>query len=177
MTSKSFMGPTGGLGASLVIWAEVTGAHNRAVVPQPLREPPAKISRAASRPEFSVYIHTYIHTLPSVLLLPTHPAHRTQPTPLADEPCRTAQCAPHPAPPVLSSPRILWSSRRAGVPPRTPPSLVCVHTWKYLMCPAIGGGYQSCFQSQAKTTAKGMITEKPTNRPYHGSLRPNLGRA
>jgi hypothetical protein len=114
---------------------------------------------------FVQYIHSYIHALKlcmyislqaRALLLPAHPAHRTQPTPLADEPCRTAQCAPHPAPAVLSSPRIPYSRRRAGVPPRTPPSLVCVHTWNYLMCPAIGGGCQSRFQfwSQRGTTPR-----------------------
>eukprot|EP01049_Picozoa_sp_SAG25_P015250 SAG25_NODE_3027_length_1262_cov_1.199484_1_plen_55_part_10 len=28
------------------------------------------------------------------------------------------------------------------------------------MCPAIGGGCQSCFQSQAKTTAKGAVGQQ-----------------
>jgi hypothetical protein len=46
------------------------------------------------------------------------------PTAIPDEPSRTAQCVPHPPPAVISSPRIPWSRRGAGVPPHTPPSLV-----------------------------------------------------
>ena len=69
----------------------------------------------------------------------------TEPAALPDETCCTARCAPHPASAILSSPRIPWSRWGAGVPPRTPPSVVCVHTWNTLCAQLLVAGANRVF--------------------------------
>ena len=78
-------------------------------------------------------------------------AQPTEPAALPDETCCTARCAPHPASAVLSSPRIPWSRRGAGVPPRTPPSVVCVHTWNTLCAQLLVAGANRVFSFEKKS--------------------------
>ena len=69
---------------------------------------------------------------------------------LPDEPWRTAQCAPHPPPAVTSPPCIPQSRPGAGVPPRTPTSVVRVCT----MPPLI---WRYCKMFFTESAARGLI--------------------
>jgi hypothetical protein len=71
---------------------------------------------------------------------------------LPDEPWRTAQCAPHPPPAVTSSPCIPQSRPGAGVPPRTPASVVRVCTCT--MPPLI---WRYCKMFFTESAARGLI--------------------
>ena len=72
------------------------------------------------------------------------------PVALPDEPWRTAQCAPHPPPAVTSPPCIPQSRPGAGVPPRTPTSVVRVCT----MPPLI---WRYCKMFFTESAARGLI--------------------
>ena len=72
------------------------------------------------------------------------------PTALPDEPWHTVQCAPHPPPAVISCPRIPWSRRGAGVPPRTPASVVRVRTVAQLI-------WRYCKMFFTESAARGLI--------------------
>ena len=79
----------------------------------------------------------------------TSPAQNL-PVALPDEPWRTAQCAPHPPPAVTSPPCIPQSRPGAGVPPRTPTSVVRVCT----MPPLI---WRYCKMFFTESAARGLI--------------------